>query len=53
MELRSEDLDINLVRIKGLLWKPNLRIRVWSWRRFDNVLQEWRRARKPRSDAAL
>lgn len=48
-----EDAEVNLVRTNGLFWRPNLRMREWTWVSFGRLLQEWRRARQLCSAALL
>lgn len=51
MALRSEDVEVNLVRTSGLVWRPNLMMWVWSWVSFGKVLQSSKRAKQSCSAA--
>lgn len=31
MALRAEEVEVNLVRTRGLCWRPSLRRREWIW----------------------
>ena len=43
MAWRFEDVEANLVRTKGLFWRPNLRMRECSWVSLERESQVWMR----------